>query len=51
MLKIRRALISVWDKKGIGELARKLANLHVEIISTGKTAALLRRNGIKVKEA
>jgi len=51
MLKIRRALISVWDKKGIGEFARKLANLHVEIISTGKTAALLRRNGIKVKEA
>ena len=49
MLKIRRALISVWDKKGIAEFARKLAELNVEIISTGKTAILLRRAGISVK--
>jgi len=50
MLKIRRALISVWDKKGIGVFARKLADLGVEIISTGKTASLLRKSGIPVKE-
>lgn len=50
MLKIRRALISVWDKKGIIELAKKLAGFNVEIISTGKTAALLRENKINVKE-
>lgn len=50
MLKIRRALISVWDKKGIAEFAKKLAELNVEIISTGKTATLLRRAGISVKE-
>ena len=49
MLKIRRALISVWDKKGIAEFARKLAEFGVEIISTGKTATLLRRAGIPVK--
>jgi len=50
MLKIRRALISVWDKKGIADFAKKLMTFNVEIISTGKTATLLRRNGIKVKE-
>ena len=50
MLKIRRILISVWDKKGIAEVAKKLVGFNVEIISTGKTASLLRRNGIKVKE-
>lgn len=50
MLKIRRVLISVWDKKGLVEFARKLAELKVEIISTGKTAALLRNSGIAAKE-
>ena len=50
MLKIRRVLISVWEKKGIVELARKLREFNAEIISTGKTATLLRENGIAVKE-
>jgi phosphoribosylaminoimidazolecarboxamide formyltransferase/IMP cyclohydrolase len=50
MLKIRRVLISVWDKKGLMELARKLTELRVEIISTGKTAALLKNSGIAAKE-
>lgn len=50
MLKIRRVLISVWDKKGVGEFARKLVNFNAEIISTGKTAVLLSRSGIPVKE-
>lgn len=50
MLKVRRALISVWDKKGIAAFARKLVSFNVEIISTGKTASLLRKNGIPVKE-
>lgn len=48
MLKIRRALISVWDKKGIVEFARSLQRLNIEIISTGKTASLLKKSGIKV---
>ncbi|OQX81660.1 MAG: bifunctional phosphoribosylaminoimidazolecarboxamide formyltransferase/IMP cyclohydrolase [Candidatus Omnitrophica bacterium 4484_70.1] len=48
MLKIRRVLISVWDKKGIIEFARSLKKLNIEIISTGKTATLLKRSGIKV---
>lgn len=49
MLRIRRALISVWDKKGITDFARRLSNLNIEIISTGKTALLLKKNGITVK--
>lgn len=50
MLKIRRALISVWNKDGLTELANCLARFQVEIISTGKTAAMLRKNGLKVQE-
>ncbi len=48
MLKVRRALISVWDKKGIIEFARNLQKLNIEIISTGKTASLFKKSGIKV---
>jgi len=50
MLKVRRALISVWDKTGVLDLAKKLASLGVEIISTGKTASLLRGEGINAKD-
>ena len=50
MLKIRRALISVWDKKGVVDFAKKLAEFNIEITSTGKTASLLRRSGMVVKE-
>src|SRR5436190_21403174 len=46
--KIRRALISVSDKSGIVEFARKLANFGVEIISTGGTAKALREAGLSV---
>ncbi|MBN1495065.1 bifunctional phosphoribosylaminoimidazolecarboxamide formyltransferase/IMP cyclohydrolase [Candidatus Peregrinibacteria bacterium] len=45
---IRRALISVSDKKGIVEFAKKLQALEIEIISTGGTAKELTDNGIKV---
>jgi phosphoribosylaminoimidazolecarboxamide formyltransferase/IMP cyclohydrolase len=47
-MKIRRALISVHDKTGIVELARALAALGVEIVSTGGTAKLIREAGIRV---
>ena len=50
MSKIERALISVSDKKGLVEFSRDLSKLGVEIISTGGTAALLRKNNIDVKE-
>ncbi len=47
---VRRALISVSDKTGITELARALAALGVEILSTGGTARLLRDAGLPVRE-
>jgi len=50
MAKIKRALISVSDKSGIVEFARKLAKRGIEIISTGGTAKTLREAGIKVKD-
>jgi len=48
--KIRRAILSVTDKTGLAEFARKLSNLGVELISTGGTAKLLRDSGIAVKD-
>jgi phosphoribosylaminoimidazolecarboxamide formyltransferase/IMP cyclohydrolase len=48
--KIRRALISVSDKSGITDLAKRLAGFGVEIISTGGTAKSLRDAGIKVTD-
>ena len=47
---IRRALISVADKRGIVALGRVLAARGVQIISTGGTAGQLRENGIEVTE-
>lgn len=48
--KIRRAILSVTDKTGIAEFARKLGDLGVELVSTGGTAKLLRDSGIRVKD-
>jgi phosphoribosylaminoimidazolecarboxamide formyltransferase/IMP cyclohydrolase len=45
---VRRALISVHDKSGAAELARELAGLGVQIVSTGGTAAHLKEAGIEV---
>ncbi len=46
---LQRALISVFDKTGIVEFARRLAALSIEIVSTGGTAKLLRAAGIAVR--
>ena len=50
-IKIKRALISVSDKEGIVDFARKLYKLNIEIISTGGTEKLLRKNKIPVVSA
>ncbi len=50
MIKVKRALISVSDKTGLAEFAKKLQSLGIEMISTGGTASLLRSSGIEVKE-
>jgi len=47
---IRRALVSVFDKTGIVDLARALAAQDVEIVSTGSTAATIRDAGIAVTD-
>jgi len=47
---IKRALVSVWDKKGVAAFAKRLSACGVEIISTGGTAKHLRENGVGVRE-
>jgi len=49
-VKVKRALISVFNKAGLEEFARALAGMGVEIISTGGTARLLGDQGIPVTE-
>jgi phosphoribosylaminoimidazolecarboxamide formyltransferase/IMP cyclohydrolase len=50
MPKIQRAILSVTDKTGLVDFARKLAGMGVELISTGGTAKLLRECGVAVKD-
>src|SRR5438067_13105152 len=50
MPRVRRALISVSDKRGVVEFARGLAGLGIEILSTGGTAKLLANAGIPVRQ-
>ena len=50
LVKVRRALISVSDKSGIGEFASALRALGVELLSTGGTYRLLRELGLDVTE-
>jgi len=49
MRKIRRALVSVSDKKGLEAFVKGLDELGVEILSTGGTAKLIGGLGIKVR--
>jgi len=44
------ALISVFDKEGIIDLAKELSNSNVNIISSGGTASILENSGINVTE-
>ena len=50
LVSIERALLSVYDKAGIGSLSRRLHNLGVELISTGGTAAAIRDAGVPVTD-
>jgi phosphoribosylaminoimidazolecarboxamide formyltransferase/IMP cyclohydrolase len=45
---IKRALLSVYDKTGLVELAQALAGAGVEIVSTGSTAATIEKAGVPV---
>jgi phosphoribosylaminoimidazolecarboxamide formyltransferase / IMP cyclohydrolase len=48
-VRIRRALLSVSDRRGLVEFARGLADLGVELVSTGGTAAELVADGLQVR--
>ena len=45
---VRRALVSVYDKTGLEELARGLADAGVELVSTGSTAQRIAAAGVPV---
>ncbi|MDR1633452.1 MAG: bifunctional phosphoribosylaminoimidazolecarboxamide formyltransferase/IMP cyclohydrolase [Bifidobacteriaceae bacterium] len=45
---IRRALVSVYDKTGLADLARALGAAGVEIVSTGSTAQAIAAAGVAV---
>src|SRR3712207_9116320 len=46
-VQVRRALLSVSDKRGLVDFARGLASLGVEIVSTGGTAGDLAAGGVE----
>ena len=45
---IKRALVSVYDKTGLEELAKGLHEAGVEIVSTGSTASRISDAGVPV---
>ena len=47
---VRRALLSVWDKRGLVPFARALNDHGVELLSTGGTARALREAGLPVTD-
>ncbi len=49
-MKVSQALISVSDKRGVLEFAQALSGLGVRLLSTGGTAALLRKAGLEVTD-
>ena len=48
MLPAQRALISVYDKRGLDDFARGLSELGIEILSTGGTRKALEAAGVPV---
>lgn len=46
----KRALISVWDKEGVVDLAKSLSQAGWEIISSSGTARTLREAGLEIRE-
>lgn len=49
MLKVKNALISVFDKDGINEFGKNLESLGITLFATRGTAETLRKNNVKVK--
>lgn len=49
-MKVKKALVSVYDKAGIVEFVNALQEMGVEVICTEGTSAFLKENGLYVKE-
>lgn len=49
-MKVRKALVSVYDKTGIVEFVTALQDMGVEVICTEGTAAFLKQQGLSVRE-
>ena len=47
---MKRALLSVWNKDGIIDLAKVLSEAGVEILSSGGTAKTLEKEGLPIIE-
>ena len=47
---VRRALLSVYDKSGLADFARRLHELGVQLLSTGGTAKAIRESGLPVTD-
>jgi len=47
-VRVKRALVSVYDKSGLVDFCRVLADAGVELVSSGGTAALLNEAGLQV---
>ncbi len=50
MVKIKRAILGVYDKTDIVEFAKALGNFGAELLSTGGTARTLKAGGVTVRE-
>ena len=49
-MNVKRALISVSDKEGLADFVKELSKLGVEILSTGGTASVLAKAGVKITD-
>ena len=49
-IRIKRALISVFDKTGLVEFAKTLETFDIEILSTGGTAKTLKDSNVDVTD-
>ncbi len=49
LIRIRKALLSVYDKQGLADLARGLTGLGIQLLATRSTADALEKEGIEVE--
>ena len=49
-IKVKRALLSVSDKNGLVDFAKKLSDFGIEILSTGGTAKTMKEAGLNITD-